>query len=123
MITKKQNTDFGIVLALALIIAGLWWGCNILFSVAAMVLLTVILLPVVFTPLSFLWYGLASILERAVSVVILTVIYFILVTPVGLLRRWFAKDAMQVRSFKKGKPGVFIVKDKTYGPEDMKNQY
>ena len=123
MVTKKQNIDFGIVLALALLVAGTIWHIRILYSFSIVSLLITALIPVLFTPFSWLWFKFAGFIELLFSKIMLSVIFYIIVTPLGLLRRGFAKDNLQIRSFKKGRKSVFVVKNTTYKKEDMENQY
>lgn len=124
MVTKKQNIDFGIVLALALLVAGTIWHIHILFySFSIVSLLITALIPVLYTPFSWLWFKFAGFIELLFSKIILSVIFYIIVTPLGLLRRGFAKDNLQIRSFKKDLKSVFVVKNTTYKKEDMENQY
>ncbi len=123
MITRKQNTDFGMVLTLVLLICGIWLRYDALFIVSIGTLAVSILFPVLYTPFSFLWYGLASILERVFSTLLLVVLFCLLVTPVALLRRWFSKDSMRIRSFKKGTGSVFLEKETTYQSTDLENQF
>jgi len=123
MTTRKQNTDFGIVLALVLLVAGTIWKIHILYSLAIVSLAITAVFPVFFTPFSGLWLKFSKIIEAFFSKMILTVLFFVLVTPVGLWRRWFAKDNLQLRSFKKSIKSVFIVKNTTFKKEDLENQY
>ena len=89
--TKAQNKDFGLVMTLAAaavaVITGVWtWVCGAL-GVAEVTAVA----PVGLTPLSWCWFGLARVLERVVTSVLLAVVYYLVVTPMGLLRRLTAK--------------------------------
>ncbi len=123
MITKRQNTDFGIVLTLVLLVIAIWQDINVLYKIAVATLLIAALVPVLYTPLSWFWYWLAGFAERLFSVIILFFIFYLIVVPIGLFRRWFAKDTLHLRRFKKGNGSVFSVKNKTYEARDLENQY
>lgn len=123
MIDRKQNTEVGMVLTLVLLVAGLITGLTIWFKVGVCTLLVAVLIPVVYTPLSWGWYGFARLVERVCSRGMLTFIFFLVVTPVALLRRCFSGDTLRLRSFKKQKNSVFIVKEKRYTKEDLDKQY
>jgi len=123
MVTKKQNIDVGIVLTLVLLVTGLIFNNHILFKIAVATLLVTALLPVLYTPLSWGWFKLAYLLERIFSTIILSLIFYLIVTPVGFLRRLFAKDTMHLRDFKKDDRSVFIEKDKMYGKNDIEHQF
>jgi hypothetical protein len=125
MISRKQNTDMGILLSLVLLIVGISSGWTVLYKITVAVLLITALFPVVFTPLSRVWYGAARLLERVMSTIILFLIFYLVVTPVGLLRRYIGKDkdALRIRSFQRGHTSVFEIKNKVYKAEDLENQF
>jgi hypothetical protein len=119
MSSRKQDTDFGIVLSLALLAAALLWRIDGLYKAAAGALLATALWPGVYAPLACLWRGLAGLCERFFAAILLAAVFYLLVTPVGLLRRLFAKQAR----FGQGRESVFEVKDKTYQAGDLLYQY
>jgi hypothetical protein len=113
----------GMTLSLVVLAVAIALRSDLLGKIAFVVLLATILFPVLFTPVSCCWYGLARMLERLMSVIILSFVFYIVVTPVGLLRRCFAKDALRLRSFKKSRAGVFEIRHKEYRSEDLENQF
>jgi len=123
MATKKQNTDFGMVLTLALLVTGLIGHIHILYVIAIFTLIVTAQFPVLFDPFSWVWFKFAKFTEMFFSIVVLSVVFYLVVTPIGLWRRWFAKDELLLRSFKKNKKSVFIVKDTIYKKEDLENQF
>jgi len=123
MITKKQNTDFGMVLTLALLVSGTIWHIHNLYITAIVTLILTAQIPIIYTPFSWVWFKFAKFTEMFFSIVVLSFIFYLIVTPLGLMRRWFAKDELQLRSFKKDKKSVFIVKNTIYKKEDLENQF
>jgi len=120
--TKEQNTAFGAVASLVLLVSGRLLNVNLL-DAAIIVLLITVLVPVVFTPFAWLWYLAGKYLERSFSIIILCVIYFLVVMPVGILRRFFAKDALNIRNYRKGGGSVFHTIEKTYCADELKYPY
>ena len=49
------------------------------------------------------WLALAALLNRTVSVAVLAIIYLVVITPMGLIRRLSRKDALQ-RAFDRAAP-------------------
>lgn len=125
MITKQQNTEMGIIIATALLILSIvfkWEQGFIVFAV--LVLLLAILLPVLFTPVSRIWFKLARFAEKIFSFLILVLVFYVVLTPVSLLRSVFTKnDSLQLRKFKKYRQSVFQQRDHTFQPADMDNQF
>ncbi|MDR1919858.1 MAG: hypothetical protein LBQ65_09470 [Tannerellaceae bacterium] len=122
MITRKQNTDLGVVLTLILLVISLWHEVD-LYKVCVTTLLITALFPAVFTPLSYLWYAFARLAERLFSAILLALVFYGLITPIGLVHRVFAKDSLHIRHFKKSRESVFVIKDKRYEAEDLEYQY
>ena len=74
----------------------------------------------ILTPLNKLWFRFGLFLGKIISPIIMAVIFFLVVTPIGLLMRLFGKDVLNLKLNKK-KSSYWIEKD---GPKSkMKNQF
>ena len=123
MVSKRQNIDFGVVAALTLLIVGIWCNVLVLYRVCVIVLLATALIPAIYTPFTWLWFKLAHVAELVFSKILLSVVFFLLVTPVGLLRKWFANDNMQLKSFGKENKSAFTKKERAYDKASLENQF
>lgn len=116
--TKAQNKDFGLVMTLAAtavaVITGVWTWVYVALVVAAVTAVA----PVALTPLSWCWFGLARVLERVVTSATLAAVYYLVVTPVGLLRRLTAKKDSPESS-----ASTLRDADHQYGPTDFDRQF
>jgi hypothetical protein len=70
-----------------------------------------------------LWFWLSHLLGTVMSKVILTVLFFVLVTPIGLIRRLLGADTLQLKKWKKGSDSVFVVREGAVGEKDLANPY
>ena len=74
----------------------------------------------ILTPLNKLWFRFGLFLGKIISPIIMGVIFFLVVTPIGLLMRLFGKDVLNIKLNKK-KNSYWIEK---VGPKSkMKNQF
>ena len=74
----------------------------------------------ILTPLNKLWFRFGLFLGKIISPIIMGVIFFLVVTPIGLLMRFFGKDVLNLKLNKK-KSSYWIEKN---GPKSkMKNQF
>lgn len=121
--SRRQNTETGAVLSLALLIVGSTAGNPLWSKLAVPALLLAVLAPVVYSPLAWLWFGFGRWAERFFSTVVLGVVFYLVVTPVACLRRGLGDDTLRLRSFKKERGSVFAVQDKTYRAKDLEKQY
>lgn len=121
--TPEQARDTGLALTLLCLIVVQFWKAY-RFVPAAMVLLIVVMVwPRVFQPLAGLWFGLAHLLGTCMSKVILTILFFGLVTPVGLIRRALGADSLQLKKWKKGRDSVFQVRADLVQKKDLQAPY
>ena len=73
----------------------------------------------ILTPLNKLWFRFGIFLGKIISPVIMGIIFFLVVTPIGLIMRLLGKDVLNLK-YSKNK-SYWIEKD---GPESkMKNQF
>jgi hypothetical protein len=121
--TPEQAKDTGMAMVLICLLLG-YWGKFPKFLPAAIVLLLITMTwPNAFRPLAVLWFGLSHLLSSVVSRVILSVIFFLVVTPIGVIRRWAGKDALQLKKWKQGRDSVFVVREGPVLGKDMTNPY
>lgn len=98
-----SDRNFGFVMAGAFLILGLapllrgrtvrWWSV----LAAAAFLLGGLLYPRILGPLNGLWLKLGLVLHAIVSPVVMGLLFYSTVTPIGILFRWLGKDPLRLR--------------------------
>ena len=73
----------------------------------------------ILTPLNLLWFKFGMLLGRIVSPVVMGLVFFLVVTPTGLIMRALKKDLLNLK--KKNSNTYWIKKDQV--KTDMKNQF
>lgn len=121
--TPEQARDTGLALVLLCLILAYWGGRPQFLPLALVLLVVTMVWPRAFRPLAGVWFGLAHILGTIASTIILSVLFFVLVTPVGLVRRWAGADALQLKKWKRDSSSVFVIRDGPVTPEDLQNPY
>ncbi|UCG52789.1 MAG: hypothetical protein JSW58_04345 [Candidatus Latescibacterota bacterium] len=122
-ISKEQAKDTGMAMVLIALLVGFFSHNDLFFRLAIPLLVLDMVVPKIYYPVAIVWLGLSRLLGTIVSRILLTVIFFVLVLPVGLLRRLIAKDALQLRKFRRGSQSVMKVRDHTYVPADIERPY
>lgn len=122
-ITSRQAKDTGLAMVLICLLAGQFWNHPKLFMVAIVLLLIDMIVPGLYRPVATVWLGLSTILGTIMSRVILTIIFFILVTPIGLVRRAFGKDTLMLNKWKQGERSVFQNRDHLYESKEIEKPY
>jgi hypothetical protein len=122
-VTRRQCSEFGQVAVLICIFLALYLKDNHYITAAFWVLLFTILIPDIFYPFALLWFGLSTILSKISSFVILNVIFFLLVIPMGFFRKLLGKDALRLKKFKSGRNSVMIERNHLYEAVDLVNTF
>ena len=58
-----------------------------------------------------------------VSKILLSVIFFFVVTPMGLIRRMLGKDSLQLNEWKKGDGSVMKERNHTFQAQDLEKPF
>ena len=121
--TRDQAKDTGMAMVLICLILAYWGGRPQFLPLALALLLLTMVWPDAFRPLAVLWFGLSHLLGNLVSRIVLTIIFFVLVTPIGLIRRWAGADSLQLKKWKKDTRSVFMEREGAILPKDLDHPY
>ena len=124
-IKTSSNKSFGIVFFIVFLILALYPlikdGNLRLWSLIVSLIFLILGLTnsIILTPLNRLWFKFGIFLGKIVSPIILGTIFFLIVTPTGLLLRLFGKDVINL---KYNKDNSYWIK-KTGPKSNMKDQF
>ena len=114
---NENNKSFGILFFIVFLIIAIWpvlssEAVRIWAAVISVVFLILgIINSKILTPLKKGWIKLGEILGRVIAPVIMGFIYFIIITPIGILMRLIGKDLLNTK----------FNKDKSYWIKRAKN--
>lgn len=120
---QKTAQDTGLALVLLLLLLDWFTGAKWLLPTAISLLVFSLLCPVVFRPLAGPWLALATTLGTISSAIILTGLFFLIVTPIGLLRRLCGADPMQLRQWRQGGGSVLRKREHLFEAKDLEKPY
>ncbi|UCH20943.1 MAG: hypothetical protein JSU83_20875 [Deltaproteobacteria bacterium] len=119
----SQARDTGLALLLILLLI-IYFSKNLGLVIPSIgVLVLIIVWPTIFRPFAPLWFGLSNLLGALVSKIILSMIFFLIVTPVGLLRRMFGRDSMRLKDWKNGQDSVLLERNHICTKKDIEKPY
>ncbi len=101
--TRKELRKFGLVMTAPLLLIGayLWWknrvGFPYVLGASAFFFFSGLVFPQLLRPIEKMWLKFAEILGAIMTRVILTVFFFLVVTPFGLALRLLGKDLLSLR--------------------------
>jgi len=124
-ITVGSNKSFGIVFCIFFLIVSLYPLINgesiRLWSIilSGIFLILGLLNSRVLTPLNILWFKFGILLGRFISPIVMGLVFFLVVTPTGIIMRLFKKDLLKL---KKNNSNTYWI-NKEESKSDMKNQF
>ena len=121
--TPEQAKDTGMALTLLCLLIVQFKHAYKLVPLAIILMILTMAWPKIFRPLAGLWFGLSHVLGTFMSKVILTVIFFVIVTPIGVIRRLMGADSLQLKKFKKGQDSVFMVRADLMHKDNLRTPY
>jgi Saxitoxin biosynthesis operon protein SxtJ len=122
-ITKDQSRDTGMAMVLLFMLLSISPRHHRLLFVAMALHVLNMTVPLIYRPVAVLWLGLSDMVGAVMSKVLLSIVFFLVVTPIAVLRRLFGKDALQLRTFKAGKNSVMRERNHTFTARDLESPY
>ncbi|WP_243311990.1 SxtJ family membrane protein [Fundidesulfovibrio agrisoli] len=121
--STAQARDTGMALVLVCLLIA-WLGDKKPFLAAGVLLLVLNMTwPAAYKPAAKVWFGLSHLLGTVMSKLLLGAVFFLVLTPMGLLRRLLGKDPMQARKWKQDATSVFRVRDHLFTSKDIETPY
>jgi hypothetical protein len=122
-ISRDQAKDGGMAVVLILLILGMVLKQKNFYTYAMAALIVNMILPGIYKPFTRAWLMLANVLGTIMSKLLLTVVYIVMVLPVGLVIRLSGKDSLKLKQFKKGISSVFKERNHEFQSPDIENPY
>jgi Saxitoxin biosynthesis operon protein SxtJ len=114
--TKKDLRKFGITIGSALVVFAVVFyfldkSYYLYFGVAGLILIVVgILFPIVLKPLNKIWMSLAVVLGWFSSRIILTIVFYLVLTPISIIAKISGKKFLDLK-FKLGSETYWIKRE------------
>lgn len=122
-ITKDQSRDTGMAMVLLLLLLAVSPKRHGFLIAAIVVHIVNMIVPQIFRPIAVIWLGLSNLLGEVVPKVLLSIVFFLVVTPIGILRRLAGKDALKLRVFKGGQDSVMLERNHLFIGRDLERPY
>jgi hypothetical protein len=124
---RKALRNFGLLMASVLLLAGgwLWWKSAVtwpwVLGTAALLALSGLIVPAALKPFYKGWMILALIMGWVMTRVVLTLVYYFVLTPIGFLGRIFGEQFLQLKLKRSGGTTSYWVRRS--GPPREKSDY
>lgn len=100
---KKELREFGVVVGVVFGLFGglFWWKGKdhyfFLLTVSIALVILGLIAPVLLKPLHKIWMAFAIILGWIMTRIILSILFYLVITPIGLLNRLSGKDMLDLK--------------------------
>jgi hypothetical protein len=121
--TREQARDTGSALVLVFLLFWIFRRRDGYAIGAIAFHLVTMVAPQVFRPIAVIWFGLSHAVGTVASKVILTAIFFVVVTPIGIWRKVMGADSLKLRAFKDGSGSVMAERNHTFTGKDLEQPY
>ena len=122
----SSNRNFGLVFFIVFLMLSFWPITNggeiriWLVTISLIFLILGLMNSKLLTPLNQLWFKFGTILGAIIAPIVMGIIFFLIVTPIGLIMNILGKDLLQKR-YDKNKKSYWIKRDKH--TSTMKQQF
>ncbi|HEY4156373.1 MAG TPA: hypothetical protein VGM24_13120, partial [Puia sp.] len=96
-VTRKQCGEAGLAAVLIALILALHFKKELYVVLAFVFTLITLTIPLILYPFALLWFGLAKWLNRISTTVMMALVFFLVVVPVGILRKRMGRDRMKIK--------------------------
>lgn len=118
-----RSMDAGLALTLLSLLAYQLFPGRVTVTIATVLLLLCMTTPQIFAPFARIWLSVADLLATVASALLLTLVFLLLVTPVGAVRRLLGSDPLRLKSWRSGKESLLTSRNRRWLPADMEKPY
>ena len=122
-ISSDQAKDTGMAMVLIFLLLGFFFKNIIFFKIAIPILIINMIIPDIFKPMGVFWFGLSHLLGTIVSRILLTLVFFVIVTPIGLFRRLLGIDSLKLKKFRQGNESVMKTRNFTFSRNEIEKPF
>lgn len=122
---RKFGISVGIVLIVISLVLSYYDKNNFIYfgTIGGLLVIFGVIIPQVLKPLQKIWMAFAVILGFIMTRVILTILFYLIVTPTGFIARLFGKDFLDLKLEKEKDSYWHLREIKEYQPLDTERQF
>lgn len=118
-----KSLDAGLALTLISLLVFFVFPVKMIVILATLLLLLCMTIPQVFAPFARIWFFAAELLATTTSRLLLTLVFLLLVTPVGIVRCLLGSDPLKIKAWRSGSKTLFTTRNHRWLPADMEKPY
>lgn len=120
--SEQQAKDTGLAFVLICLIVFLLTHQLVWIHAAIFFLLICMICPALYRPAARVWFQFSRIIGGVVSKVLLSIVFYTVLTPIGVLRRMIGADAMNLNKWGQSE-SAFTERNVTFSAADLEKPY
>ncbi len=122
-ISINQAKDTGMAMVLICLFINIFGKDSLFIILAILFLIINMVVPSVYKPVAIIWLSFSKIIGTIMSKILLVIVFFLIVTPMGITRRLLGKDSLKLKSWKSDHDSVFVTRKNSLRSEDIEAPY
>jgi hypothetical protein len=122
-ISKKEASDTGMAMTLICLLLGVYTKNHNFYVAAIPALVINMAFPMFYYPFAMVWLSLTNLLGAVVSRVLLSIVYILILLPVGVIRRAMGRDSLSLKKFKESTTSAMVTRNHEFTADDIKNPF
>lgn len=122
-ITRDQSSDTGSAIVLLLLVVAASRKREAYLFVAIALQVLNMITPQIYRPIAMIWLGISDLLGAAVSRILLSTVFLLVVTPIALLRRLLGKDSLKLHTFRASQDSAMVERNHVFVSQDLDRPY
>jgi len=125
-LTAREGRKFAFTVGIAFLVLGAlsawrghYWAPRVLWALGGVLVLAGIFVPARLTRVNQAWMGLANAISKVTAPIVAGAVYFVVVTPIGVLLRLVGKNPLRHRE----RDGGFWVPAPSGGRSNLETQF
>jgi hypothetical protein len=125
-LTPAEGRKFGLTVGIAFLVltALVWWrgrmgAVYVLGSLGTLLVLAGLIIPARLGPVNRAWMGLAHLLSKVTTPIFMGIVYFVVLTPTGVIMRLLGRNPMKAKATEQG----FWYRHNAEDHSDLKRQF
>ena len=122
-ISINQAKDTGMAMVLICLLINIFGKDSLFIILAILFLIINMVVPSLYKPVAIIWLSFSKMIGTIMSKILLVIVFFLIVTPMGITRRFLGKDSLKLKSWKNDHGSVFVTRNNSLRSEDVEAPY
>ena len=122
-LNRKKNLEAILAICVGLLVFFWIFGKDYILIAAIVIGASGLLSTFLAEKIAWLWYKLAAVLGKVNGFILLTILFYFILTPIAWLSKVFKKDDLQLKKKSDPNASYFVERNHTFSKEDLEKPW